>query len=234
MPVRSRVLASAAATIAVVGAGTGTTLPASAATPACGPDCIAVFSPEFGTHGDPRFVEAVLDGVATVGQPLVLHRASSSDPSEDFVPRGGLVSDFAAAGMVSAAVDGHYGSLRAAQLEYAPSGVASGLCVGLDGTAYEDQPLGLQPCSVPGTTVWIVDTADSPATAGYSPLVNGSTTDFTHPFAMTYPAGASPTDEPAPQIHVSHLRSCHDAGTDERAVPDRQLWGTVLGVLGQG
>jgi hypothetical protein len=56
----------------------------------------------------------------------------------------------------------------------------------------------------------------------------------THPFAMTYPAGASPTDEPAPQIHVSHLRSCGDADTDERAVPDRQLWGTVLGVLGQG
>jgi hypothetical protein len=51
---------------------------------------------------------------------------------------------------------------------------------------------------------------------------------------MTYPAGASPTDEPAPQIHVSHLRSCGDADTDERAVPDRQLWGTVLGVLGQG
>ncbi len=235
MPV-SQVLAAAAATATVVGAGTGTTLPASAATPACGPDCIAVFSPEFGTHGDPRSVEAMLDGVAAVGQPLVLHRASSSDPSEDFVPRGGLVSDFAAAGMVSAAVDGHYGSLRAAQLEYAPSGVASGLCLGLAGTAYEDQPLGLQPCSVPGTTVWIVDTADSPATAtaGYSPLVNGSTTDFTHPFAMTYPAGASPTDEPAPQIHVSHLRSCGDAGTDERPVPGRQLWGTVLGVLDQG
>ncbi len=174
--------------------------------------------------------------MARVGEPLVLQRASSSDPSGDFVPRGGLVSDFAAAGMVSAAVDCHHGSLRAAQLEYAPSGVASGLCVGLAGTAYEDQPLGLQPCSVPGSTVWIVDTADSPATAiaGYSPLVNGSTTDFTHPVVMTYPADASPTDEPAPQIHVSRLRSCGDADTDERVVPDRQLWGTVLGVLDQG
>ena len=82
--------------------------------------------------------------------------------------------------------------------------------------------------------MWIVDTADSPATAGYSPLVNGSTTDFTHPFVMTYPADASPTDEPAPQIHVSRLHSCGDADTDERVVPDRQLWGTVLGVLDQG
>ncbi|MGR6964436.1 hypothetical protein ACU610_08265 [Geodermatophilus sp. URMC 61] len=233
MSVRSQILAAAAATTTIVGAGTVAPPLASAATPACGPGCIAVFSPEFGTHGDPQFVEAVLDGVGTVGQPLVLQRASSSDPSEDFLPRGGLVSDFFATGMVSAAVNGHYGSLRAAQLEYAPSGVASGLCVGLASTAYEDEPLGLQPCSVPETTVWIVDTADSPATAaeGYSPLVNGSTTDFTHPFAMTYPADAAPTDEPAPQIHVSRLHFCEHADPAERAVPDRQLWGTLLGVL---
>jgi hypothetical protein len=233
MSVRIQVLAAAAATTTAVGTGTVGMPPADAATPACGPGCIAVFSPEFGTTGDPRFVEAVLDRDATVGRPLVLQRASGSDPSEDFLPRGGLVSDFFAAGMVSAAVNGHYGSLRAAQLEYAPSGVASGLCVGLAGTAYEHEPLGLQPCSVPGTTVWIVDTADSPATAaaGYSPLVNGSTTDFTRPFAMTYPAGAAPADEPAPQIHVSRLRVCADADPAERAVPGRQLWGTLLGVL---
>ena len=233
MSVRIQVLATAAATTTVVVVGTVATPPADAATPACGPGCIAVFSPEFGTHDDPRFVEAVLDGVGAVGQPLVLQRAGGSDPSEDFTPRGGLVSDFFAAGMVSAAVDAHYGGLRAAQLEYAPSGVASGLCVGLADTAYEHEPLGLQPCSVPGTTVWIVDTADSPATAaeGYSPLVNGSTTDVTHPLAMTYPAGASPTDEPAPRIHVSPLRVCEDADPAERAVPGRQLWGTVLGPL---
>jgi hypothetical protein len=231
---RIQVLAAAAAATTVVGVGTVATPPASAATPACGPGCIAVFSPQFGTYGDPQFVEAVLDGVGAAGHPLVLQRASSSDPSEDFTPRGGLVSDFFATGMVSAAVDAHYGSLRAAQLEYAPSGVASGLCVGLAGTAYEHEPLGLQPCSVPGTTVWIVDTADSPATAaeGYSPLVNGSTTDFTRPFAMTYQAGASPTDEPAPRIHVSRLHVCEDADQAERAVPGRQLWGTVLGILG--
>jgi hypothetical protein len=233
MSVKSKVLAAAAAPITAIGVGTVATLPASAATPACGPDCIAVFSSEFGTPGAPEFVEAVLDGVAAVGQPMVLRRAGSSDPSEDLMPRGGLVSDFHVAGMVSAAVNGHYGDLRAAQLEYMPSGVASGLCVGLARTAYENEPLGLQPCSVPETTVWIVDTADSPATAaeGYFPLVNGSTRDVTHPFVMTYPADAFPTDEPTPQIHVRHLRFCDDAGPDQGAVPDRQLWGTVLGVL---
>jgi hypothetical protein len=233
MSVTRKVLAAAAAPITAVGVSTVVTFPASAATPACGPGCIEVFSPEFGTHGDPRFVEAVSQGVGKAGQPLILRRASSSDPSEDLKPRSGLVSDFYAAGKVSAAVDRHYGTLRASQLEYAPSGVASGLCVGLARRAYENEPLGLQPCSVAETTVWIVDTVDSPATAarGYFPLVNGSTRNFTHPFAMTYPSHAFPTDEPAPQIHVRHLRFCNEADPEERTVPDRQLWGTEVGVL---
>jgi len=232
MSLLKKVLAAAAVPIATLGVGTAAT-PASAATTACGPGCIEVFSPEFGTHGDPRFVEAVLRGVARVGQPMILRRASNSDPSEDLRPRGGLVSDFHAAGMVSAAVHRHYGDLRAAQLEYAPSGVGSDLCVGLARTAYENEPLTLQPCSVPGTTVWIVDTVDAPTTAadGYSPLVNASTKSFTHPFAMTFPAGAFPTDEPTPQIHVRHLRFSPRGHGDEPAVSDRQLWGTDLGVL---
>jgi hypothetical protein len=46
-------------------------------------------------------VEAVLDGVGEVGQPMILRRASSSDPSGDLTPHGGLVSDFHAAGTVS-------------------------------------------------------------------------------------------------------------------------------------
>jgi hypothetical protein len=46
-------------------------------------------------------------------------------------------------------------------------------------TAYQDEGLTLQPCSTPGATVWIIDTADSRATAPtYFPIVNGSTTDF--------------------------------------------------------
>ena len=49
----------------------------------------------------------------------------------------------------------------------------------------------MQPCSIPGTTVWIIDTADSPA---YFPIVNGSTTDFTHPFGTTFAGKADPAD----------------------------------------
>ncbi len=138
-------------------------------------------------------------GVARVGQPVILKRASSSDPSEDLiVPRAGLVSDFFAAGMVSAKVNRHYGNL-------------------------------LQPCSVPATTVWIVDTVHSPATAadGYFPLINGSTRNFSRPFVMDYSRNACPTDEPTPQIRVHHLKLLGN----EHTVPDRQLWGTRFGVL---
>ena len=88
-------------------------------------------------------------------------------------------------------------------------------------TAYQDEGLSLQPCSTPGTTVWIIDTADSPTTAPtYFPIVNGSDTDFVHPFAMS--------------ILGNSLTSGH---ADHHAAPDRypgnvpanQLWGAHFG-----
>ena len=230
MSIKRKVLAVAAMLTMVGGVSTVGTLSASAATPACGQSCISVFSREFGTYAQPHFVEAVFQGVPKVGQPVILKRASSFDPSEDLiVPRAGLVSDFFAAGMVSAKVNLHYDNQRAAQIEYAPLGVASGLCVGLATTALQSEGLTLQPCSVPAKTVWIIDTADSPATAadGYFPLVNGSTRNFSRPFVMDYPRNAYPTDEPTPQIHVRHLQFLGN----EHTVPDRQLWGTRFGVL---
>lgn len=227
MSIKSKVLATAAM-LTIVGGVIAVGSPSvSAATPQCGPRCIEIFSREFGTPTHPRFVETVLQGVAQVGQPMILDRASNSNPAEDLiVPRAGLVSDFFKAGLVSAAVNRHYGNLRAAQIEYAPFGVASGLCVGLAATAFQNEGLTLQPCSVPAKTVWIIDTADSPATAdGFFPLVNGSTRNFSRPFAMTY------LDEPPAQILVRHLRFSNGGGPFEHTVPDRQLWGIDFGVL---
>jgi hypothetical protein len=227
MSIRSKVLAAAVA-LTVAGGAIGT-LPASAATPECGPNCISIFSRAFGTYDQPNFVEAVLDGQAKVGQPLILKRASRFDSSEDLVPDQRLVSQWYAVGMVSAAVNRHYGDLQAAQIQYAPLGMLTGLCVGVEGVPSQGEGLTLQPCSAPGSTVWIVDTADSPATApeGYFPLVNGATKNFSRPYAMDYPRGAHPTDCPTPHIQVRRLKF----RGKERRVPDRQLWGTLLGVL---
>jgi len=105
------------------------------------------------------------------------------------------------------------------QVQYAPLGVPTGLCAALATTAFQNEGLSLQPCSVPGTTVWIKDFADSSATA-YFPLVNGSTTDFCHPFAMT--VNGDPARKLLPQIKVQHLI---DNPAD---VPDSQLWGANL------
>jgi hypothetical protein len=235
MSIKSKLLA-AVATLTMAGVSTVQPLPASAATPQCGQRCIGIFSARFGTYAQPGYVETVFQGVAMAGQPTIMHPAGP-DPEEDIiVHRAGMVTDFFAAGMVSADVNSHYGTQRAVQVEYAPYGVPSGLCAGLATTAYQNEGLTLQPCSIPATTVWIVDAADSPATAtdGYTPLVNGSTTDFTRPLVMTSPDGAAPTDGPAPRIHVSRLHLCEDADPAERAVPGRQLWGTVLGVLTPG
>jgi hypothetical protein len=205
------------------------TVSATAATPACGAQCISIFSKELGSYKAPGVVEDVAGGSAIVGQPVILYRAANSITSEDLVPVGGhVVSDFYKSGLVSAAVNARYGSLKAAQIEYAPEGKRSGLCVGLAKIAYQHEAATLQPCSVPALTVWIIDTADSPATAGagYFPIVNASTTDFTRPYAMSL-SQTEIANHQAPQIYVAQL---HFEGAD-KTLPDKQLWGAHFGAL---
>ena len=217
MSIKRKVLAAAATLTVAGGLSTVGTLPATAATPECGPHCIQVFTAKFG----PNFVETVFQGVGTVGQPTIVAPPSSSDPAGDLiVPRAGTVSDFFAAGLVSAAVNQHYGSETAVQIEYAPLGKPTGLCSALATTAYQNEGLTLQPCSTPGTTVWIVDTADAPAAAPFFPIVNGSTTDFTHPFAMII--HGNPAHKRFPQIKVQRLRGNPDH------VRISQLWGANI------
>ena len=172
MSIKSKVLA-AAATLTLVGgvgaAGALTAGTASAATPSCGNSCINVFSHQFGTHKSPNFVVDVLRQGEKVGQPIILFRTANFDPAEDFtVAFQGTVADFFAAGLVSAAVNLHYGGGAAGfpndfafENEYAPFGVDSGLCLGVAATAFNDEGVTLQPCGVSAKTVWIVDTFDS-------------------------------------------------------------------------
>ena len=185
MSIKRKVIAAAATLTVAGGLSAAGTLPATAATPQCGPHCIQVVSAKF-----PGFVETVFQGVATVGQPTIVAPPSSSNPAGDLIAThpasGGLVSDFFAAGLVSAAVNQHYGSETAVQIEYAPFGVPAGLCSALATAAYQNEGLTLQPCSTPGTTVWIVDRNDSLNTKTF-PIVNGSTTDFTPPVRDDHP-----------------------------------------------
>jgi len=225
MLIKSKVLAAAAVLTLAGGLSIVGTAAASAATARCGNACVEVYSMKYATPTSLGFVETVFLGIPLRGVPTIVHQASSSDPAEDLiVPLGGPVpvSELYAEGMVSAAVNEHYGSEPAVQIEYAPYGKPTGLCTALATTAYQDEGLSLQPCTTPGTTVWIIDTADSPATAPtYFPIVNGSDTDFTHPFAMTILG--NPAHQPFTPIIMQHL-----TGNPGR-VPASQLWGAHSG-----
>ena len=220
MSIKSKVLAAAAVLTVAGGLSTVGTVAANAATPQCGPGCVEVYSMKYATATSLGFVETVLLGIPLRGVPTIVQRASSSNPAEDLiVPLGGPVpvSEFYTAGLVSAAVNEHYGNKLAVQLEYAPYGKPTGLCTAVATTAYQDEHLSLQPCSTAGTTVWILDFADSPTPTHVTfPIINGSDTDFVHPFVMTILG--NPAHQLFTPIIMQHLIG--SAGS----VPANQLW----------
>jgi len=251
MSIKSKVIAAAATLTLVGGVGAVGTLAAHAATPSCGFSCVDIFSRDFGTHASPNFVLDTLRQGEKVGQPQILFRTANFDPAEDYTfSYQGLVSDFFAAGLVSAAVNLHYGgggtlipahgTVKAVpfpddaafEIQYSPYGVDSGLCMGVAATAVAGEGVTLQPCGVTSKTVWIVDSADT-VRHGYVPLINGSDTNFSQPFVLTYPRAAFPTDRPRPQLYVSNLTGFQGANSlpIPGTIASNQLFGADFGVL---
>jgi len=243
-------------TAGVLGAGT-----ASAATPSCGASCINIFSHQFGSFRSPNYTVDVLRQGEKVGQPIILFRTANYDPALDWTfAFEGTVSDFFAAGLVSSSLALHYGCIAgvnfpncpfnvssisgskssdylAVENEYAPFGVDSGLCMGVAATAFNDEGVTLQPCGVSSKTVWVLDTLDQQFTSawahGYIPLINGSDTNFSQPFVLTYPNDSTPTDKPRPQLVVTNLTgfSFHVSNLFGTGANSNQLWGATFGEL---
>jgi len=264
MSIKSKVLAAATTLTLVGGVGVASALtagPAAAGTPSCGKSCVNISNKDFG----PGFVIDVLRQGEKVGQPIILFRTANFDPAEDWsLAFQGQVSDFFAAGLVSAAVALHYGcapglftscfvaatkttpasgvfpDLAAFEIEYAPFGVDSGLCMGVAATAFNDEGVTLQPCGVSSKTVWIEDFLDTTHEATFPtftdiPLINGSDTNFSHPFVLTYPNTSFPTDRPRPQIVVTNLTGFQAPGNGGvlpvvSTVNSNQRWTATLGV----
>jgi len=205
MSIKSKVFAATATLTLVGGASAVGLLPAQASTPLCG-SCVTVAGEEFG-NGTPGFVLDVLRQGEKVGQPVILFRTSNTDPAEDFIiSNEGLVSTFYAdGGLVSSELDQKYGTDRAYELEYAPYGVDSGLCMGIASTAGNGTPVALEPCGASSKTLWVVDTG-ADASGAYNPLINGSDTNFDTPFVLHFPGNASPTDMPRPQLNTYQLQ----------------------------
>jgi hypothetical protein len=257
MSIKSKVLATAATLTMVGGAGMagvlGTAATANAATPSCGGTCVNIFSQEFGHHSNPNFILDVQGGRVHIGQNIILYRGSNNDKAEDFrLEFQGTVSSFYDAGMVSAALALHYGCVPgdvanscfgthltfddpAFEIEYTPNGVDSGLCVGVANTAVAGEHVTLQECGASSKTVWAVDIYDQPIESfflHYYPLINGSDTNFSQPYVLTYPQSGYPTDKPRPVLQVNNL-SGFTTGfppiLNYPSIDDNQMWGADFG-----
>jgi len=216
MSIKRKVLAGAAALSLIGGLIGGLGLAAAsgarAATPPCGSDCRAYSTEGRGTGA----VTSVFKRVIKPGQKIILFRPSNTDPAQDFTYyRQGTVHAFYKAGLVSAALNLHYRHDHAFELEYTPFGVPTDLCVGVGSTAGDLTPVTLQWCGASAKTVWVMDRAD--ASGGYEPLINGSDTNFSHPFVLTDQGGS---------LITLRLEKFSD-GT----VFDTQMWAYLTGVL---
>jgi hypothetical protein len=220
-----RVVVAAMAALALIGgAGAAGMSAAGAASPSCGRTCIDLLSRLFGTRAKPTFLVDTFRRADNLGQPVILFRASNDDPAEDFtVSASGTVADFYAAGLVGAAVDLHYANDLAYEVQYAPYGVDSGLCAGVPAVAASNTKISLQPCGETAKTIWIVGSSGSIKTS-YVPLINGSDTNFSRPFVLTYPVGANPAA--TPRLTTQPLATYSDG-----AVFTNQLWSADFGVL---
>ncbi len=121
------------------------------------------------------------------------------------------------------------------EIEYSPDGVLSGLCVGVASTAVQGEGVTLQQCGASSKTVWAVDETDrlSFLTVNSAPLINGSDTNFSHPFVLTYPLSGFPTDKPRPQLQVDNLTGFTNPPGSPlpifNTVNDNQMWGMDFG-----
>ena len=254
MSVKGKVFA-AAATLTLVGgvgvAGLATAGAANAATPSCGHFCVDVFSHQFGTFADPSFVMDSFKQGDVAGTQVILFRTSNSDPAEDFqTDNVGAVSEFYALGLVSPEVDLHYGctastpglcngagqaDYEAYEFSYTPYGVDTGLCAGVAATAVNGEHVTLQPCGVSSKTIWIAGEHPVPSTRPTKfdplsqfeePLINGSDTNFTDPYSLTYGGSSYPTDTPRPPLYTQTL-----LGFTNHTENSNQLFSADYGVL---
>ena len=60
----------------------------------------------------------------------------------------------------------------------------------------------------------------------FLPLINGSDTNFSQPFVLTYPPNGNPNDKPRPQLVTQNLHTF-----SRGQVYDNQQWSAFFGVL---
>ena len=191
---------------------------------------------------------------------------SNSDPAKDYtVSYQGQVRDFCSAGLVSAAVNLHYGccngnvqhraSARSARsvsrvcgrlrvrdpvraLRRGKRPVRRGsLAAGLRGEGQPPAVRGQRGYGLDHGPLW-TRASLNPVVSEYVPLIDGTDTNFSLPFVLTYSASGYPTDVPRPQLFVSNLTGFSQTGGTGRSAcrfrpgaGQQPVWGADLGVL---
>jgi hypothetical protein len=212
MELKNKVFASLAA-LALVGGATvaAVSAPASAATVACGPACVAPYDQASGSG----IVGAVSGGTAQIGQHIVLSVAGPSLSEDWDLLTVADVATLYADGIVGAAVGTTWPSDTGYEYEYTPNGIPSSLCLGTATTAGEGTSVTLQQCGITSKTVWIALAADD--IGGFQPMINGSDTVTATPYVLTATAGGKLTTRKMYLV----------AGT----FAPQQMWANVIGAL---
>ena len=227
-------IAAAAATFALAGGGLGTagTLSASAATtPISASHFQYLYTLQFGA----RYVLDTFRGRAAAGQEVILFKASSRDPAEDFVIKDlgkvGSLYTMTKHSPFTPQFKARYSSLQAFEFQYEPHAVNSHLCAGTwpGVTARSGYKVRLERC-FHANSIWVAgpiahrgmairDVANARSTF----LINGATDSVSSPLVLTCPV-SNPADISRAWLNVQPL---HDYGNG--TVFDSQQWSAMAG-----
>jgi hypothetical protein len=135
-----------------------------------------------------------------VGEDFVLSSAATTTEYYDY-------------GIIAAPLAEEWPTYDMYEYQYAPDGVASGLCVGTGGTATDSTGLILQACGVSAQTLWLP--LPDKSYGGFEPIVAGTDVNISAPYVMT--AGRFES-----QVGTYQLAS---------GEPTSQLWVRLGGIL---
>ncbi|HVB45953.1 MAG TPA: hypothetical protein VNF47_25035 [Streptosporangiaceae bacterium] len=178
------------------------------ATPACGMQCFELSSLVLGPHAIQNAYIFGDNGTGgRVGQYVNLKFASNTHPNEDFTgARVGILGDYCGVliSPVSYACLNYPSSYPVFESDWSPFGNDSGLCVGIGVPGINNEPVTLRRCGADPTTLWVGDLKNSTVHHGhlYTPWVNASDPNFSHPLVLTVDTGST---RPWNQLKVERL-----------------------------
>ncbi|HUD40146.1 MAG TPA: hypothetical protein VMR14_24860 [Streptosporangiaceae bacterium] len=190
------------------------------ATPACGANCFDLSSLVLGHHLIQNAYIRGDNGVGgRVGQFINLKTATNTSPNEDFSGAAvGDLGDYCGSLIpgTSYVCENYPAGYPVFESNWAPYGNASGLCAGVATANVNHEPVTLQECGVTARTLWVGDLENETVVFGslYTPWVNASDPNFSHPLALT--VGGS-KGRPAFRLSVSRLNTLTG-----NVVPDTQ------------